>query len=100
MEFATDRADQFRQPPLDRGMNVLIFRLEFKRPGLKFAQDLFQTIDQDLGFRLGNYACPGNRAGIGDAAANVLRVQPPIKTDAVLQRPQIIVGRFGEPPTP
>ena len=100
MQLAADRADDLGQPPLDRRVNVLVARLEFERSRLEFRQHLLQPADERFGFLRRDHARRRNCPRVGDAAANVLPVHPPVKADAVVQRPQIIVARFAEAPTP
>jgi hypothetical protein len=84
--------DQFGQAPLDRHVNVLVAVGERKAAIGQLGANPLQALAQGLPVGGRNDALGGEHLGVGDRLIDVVRTQPPVKAQRIVQAPKAVVG--------
>ena len=86
VQAPADRPDDLRQAPLDRHVDVFVLRLERERaPRRELLRDLVEPREQRVAILRRDDPARGQHARVRARLRDVLRPQPPIELDRVVQ---------------
>ena len=87
VQFPCHRAHQLGQPPLNRGVDVLVAGLDLKVASVELSAHLLQAGDELVALLVCDQPCPRQRAGVGDAPPDVGLVHPPVEANRLAEAP-------------
>ena len=97
VQLAPDRADQLREPPLDRHMNIFVLRDERKAACFDFSPHVSQASDDGGRFPVGQYIGQLQGLTVDDAALNIVLIQPLVEREGSRERLRQTVRWVPEP---
>ena len=94
--FPPTAPDDLRQPPLDRHVDVLVAVGDCERSVPELGLDLPEPGQQLIALGLGDDSARRQHRGVRAGLRDVVRRQPHVERDRVVQRPEGCVLRGGE----
>ena len=81
VELAADRADDLRQPPLDRHVDVLVVLAERERAAVELLLDALEPAEQRVAVGLADDPRLGQHRRVRARLLDVVRPEPPVEAD-------------------